>query len=302
MDELLQKIEADTGVPVDMVLRSAEARAAADGVPTEDILAAWAGEAAPAAAPAAAEAPPPPSPDVATPSPEPGTSAPPTGTEEAVDEGSPGVEILEPVAAEPGESAPEAIEEPVPEPVAAAPVFPRWLAAAFVVLPLIAVMYAIILPSGPECGASGQLEVDPATGLAVNCDGTPFGAAMASFFAIGETVFEERCVACHSADGSGGVGPAFVGGAILTTFPQDQCSDHVTWVELGSSGWPEATYGANQKPVGGSGAAMPGFGGVLTPEELQAVALYERVQFGEQPLAEAEADCGLVEGEVVAAP
>ena len=42
---------------------------------------------------------------------------------------------------------------------------------------------------------------------------------------------------------------------------------------------------------------MPGYDGVLTPEQIAAVSLYERVQFGGQPLEEAEVDCGLVEGE-----
>ena len=36
---------------------------------------------------------------------------------------------------------------------------------------------------------------------------------------------------------------------------------------------------------------------MLTPEQIAAVSLYERVQFGGQVLEEAELDCGLVEGE-----
>ncbi|NIS28544.1 MAG: hypothetical protein GWO04_00630 [Actinobacteria bacterium] len=49
---------------------------------------------------------------------------------------------------------------------------------------------------------------------------------------------------------------------------------------------------------------MPGFEGTLTDEELAAVALYERVAFGGQALADAEADCGLAgeDQEMAAAP
>ena len=49
---------------------------------------------------------------------------------------------------------------------------------------------------------------------------------------------------------------------------------------------------------------MPGYEGSLTPEEIAAVSLYERVAFGGQPLDEAQIDCGLVvpEGEEGAEP
>ena len=83
---------------------------------------------------------------------------------------------------------------------------------------------------------------------------------------------------------------------MLATFPVDSCSDHVEGVTLGTANWPEATYGATNKPVGGSGAVMPGFEGTLDPEEIAAVALYERVAFGGQDLDAALADCGLGEG------
>jgi hypothetical protein len=33
----------------------------------------------------------------------------------------------------------------------------------------------------------------------------------------------------------------------------------------------------------------------MTEEQLASVALYERVAFGDQPLEEAEADCGLTD-------
>jgi mono/diheme cytochrome c family protein len=173
--------------------------------------------------------------------------------------------------------------------------YPAWLAAAFVLIPLLAVAYILVVPNGPDCGTAGQLDVDPATGLAVNCDGSEYGSSTADYFAAGAAIYAQ-CAACHSADGSGGVGPAFNGGAVLATFPSGQCADHIAWVGLGTANWPEATYGANNTPVGSIGV-MPGFAGSLSEQQLAEVSLYERVQFGGQPLEEAEVECGLVEGE-----
>jgi hypothetical protein len=67
-------------------------------------------------------------------------------------------------------------------------------------------------------------------------------------------------------------------------------------VTLGTAGWGAEignTYGANGKTVGGFGV-MPGFGSgaqALSEVEIAQVAIYERVAFGEQDLAAAEADC-----------
>ena len=49
---------------------------------------------------------------------------------------------------------------------------------------------------------------------------------------------------------------------------------------------------------------MPGYEATLTPEQIAAVSLYERVAFGGQPLEEAQIDCGLVvpEGEEADTP
>jgi mono/diheme cytochrome c family protein len=158
---------------------------------------------------------------------------------------------------------------------------------------LLAVTYILVSPNGPDCGTAGQLKVDPATGLAVNCDGSEYGGSSVDFFAQGAGIYAQ-CAACHGANGGGGVGPAFTGGAVLATFPA--CTDHVVWVTLGTANFPDPTYGATNKPVGGGGL-MPGYEGALTEEQIASVSLYERVAFGGQPLEEAEIDCGLVEGE-----
>jgi mono/diheme cytochrome c family protein len=307
MDELIEKAAAARGLPAAMVERSAAARAKAEGKSVEAVLREWAGEepgddtaAEPAAETVPAEA---------TPSTEEGDS----GAEPADEPASgPKVEVIGPETDEPAAEGGEAdVEEPEPEPeapvgpkgVPALSGFPGWLAAVFLVVPAIAVLYAVLAPDGPECGVAGQLEVDPVTGEAVNCDGTPWGEDAVDNFALGEELYVGRCASCHGANGGGGVGPGFTGGAVLATFPAGSCATedgHIAWVTLGSTGWPDPTYGATSKPVGGVGT-MPPFGEALTEQELAAVVLYERVAFGGEALADAEADCGLT-GEVTATP
>ncbi len=78
---------------------------------------------------------------------------------------------------------------------------------------------------------------------------------------------------------------------ILVTFPD--CDSHRKWVGLGSAGWKEEvgdTYGSTDKEIKG---AMPAFAESLTPEQIQQVAVYERVRFGESDLEAERAACGL---------
>jgi mono/diheme cytochrome c family protein len=311
MEELLKKVAEIRGLPVSMIERSAAARAKAEGTTVEAVLREWAGEDAQPVAGEAAD-----TSDAATAGADgeaaPAEEAAEVPAEADAEEPGPKVEVLAPeatddgaVAAAAGEEEPPAAEEPVgPQGAPALRGFPRWLAAAFLVIPAVAVFYALLAPDGPGCGEAGQLDVDPATGEAVNCDGTPWGEAEVDFFTLGEELYAAQCASCHGATGGGGVGPGFTGGSVLVTFPAGSCAaedGHIAWVSLGSSGWPEPTYGAPAKPVGGVGA-MPPFGEALTEEELAAVVLYERVAFGGEDLAEAETDCGLTEEPVTAAP
>ena len=214
-------------------------------------------------------------------SPEGETSAAPAGSSAGAPASAPPAPSAAPVVA---------TEEPVAEADDLQPVFagfPRWLAASFIIIPMIALLYAGLAPNGPDCGTSGQLAINPISGEAQSC-----GGDASPFFTLGEAIYEANCVACHSADGSGGVGPSFLGGAVLQTF--SACTDHIEWVSIGSNEWPNATYGDAGKPVGGVGV-MPGYQSSLSEQEIAAVALYERVAFGGQNIAEAEAACGLVE-------
>ena len=282
------------GIPESMVRRSAAARAKAQGVEADAVLMEWAGVDVAPAAPASAA--------TSTPA---STSAPASTAVEPT-----------PAAAAPAESAPVAVVEPevlgssdeVASPSTSEPsdpfeskqeataggALPRWLAALFVLVPAFAIGYALFLPNGPNCGDAGSLAIDPVTGLAVNCDGSEFGAEFVDLFSLGSEIYDGAgCAACHGPNGGGiATFPAFTGGALLATFPQDSCSTQVEWIALGTTGWPESTYGANEKPVGGSGAVMPGFDSSLSSEEMAAVAIYERVAFGGQELEDALLDCG----------
>ncbi len=297
MEELIQRAAEQLGYPAGMVERSARARAQAQGISVEAVLAGWLGEDAPAgaaAAPATAAAP---------------AAAAPAGEAPAAADApsGPAVEVLAPAAAPPPLPAPAAGPDPdedeEDEERSSRFAVPVWLAAAFVAIPLIAVVYALFLPNGPGCGSGAVLALDPETGEAVNCDGSEYGTEALDFVSMGAEMYG-TCGGCHGPTG-GGIGqfPAFTGGEVLATFPLGQCESHVQWVLLGTERWPEPTYGANEKPVGGSGALMPGFEGTPGWDELaiRAVVLYERVAFGLQDAAEAEVDCGLVtaEGEMV---
>lgn len=97
------------------------------------------------------------------------------------------------------------------------------------------------------------------------------------------------CAACHGKQGEGGAGPALTN--VLVTFPD--CDTHRKWVGLGSARWKEEvgpTYGSANSEIKG---AMPAFAASLTPEQIQQVALYERVRFGESDLGTERTACGL---------
>ncbi len=306
-EQLLAAASSALSAPSEIVGRSARARATAEGVGPEQILARWAGvdadatSAAPAAPPAAVEAAPAAAPVEA--------AAPPQAQE--LD-----VEVVAPMSEERPEPEPEPAPEPEPEQVLVGSAgievtkrqsLPKWLAASFFVVPLVALFYVASFASGPQCGNGGALAIDPVTGVAENCDGSEYGSLGGNVLEQGAALYLAEalpsCQACHGAEGGGGTGPALAGGAVVETFPA--CADHILWVALGTSGWRGErgdTYGAQAKPVGGGGI-MPSYEAAgLTPEEIAAVVLFERVSFGGQDAAAAEADCFPDEEGAEAAP
>ena len=295
MSDLVNKVAEILNAPVDLVQRSAEARAAASGVSVDDVLNSWAGGESVAASTPKEEVP----------------------VEETVVE-----EVVEEVLEEVVEEAPT--EEKTEAPIAAAVtkqvtksvsfanetmgikinsenLLPKWLNFSFIIIPLFILIGLISSSNTQDCGERGMLNVDRKSQEAVNCDGSPYeGRGVAAtntinYIALGQEVYAgaAACAGCHGGGGGGGVGPAFIGGALYTTFPT--CADHTKWIQLGSAGWQAEvgpTYGAEDTvSIGG----MPGFQGKLTEDELYAVVVFERVVFGGGNTEEVLRDCGLLE-------
>ena len=298
MGELLAKVAEILGAPETLVQRSAEARAEASGNTVEEVLQSWAGGEAIAPSAPAAE----------TPVEE--------VKEEVVVEEAPVEEVKEEVVVEDAPVAKSVTTkvETVIKKVSMAnntmgiklntdTTLPRWLNFSFMIIPVFILIGMINTSGAQECGVNGILDVDRKSQQTVNCDGSPFeGKGVAStnavnYVAVGQQVYSgaAACAGCHGANGGGGVGPSFIGGALYTTFPT--CADHAKWIQLGSAGWQAevgAAYGAEDTiSIGG----MPGFQGKLTEEELMAVVVFERVVFGGGNTEEVLIDCGLLETE-----
>jgi cytochrome c oxidase subunit 2 len=75
----------------------------------------------------------------------------------------------------------------------------------------------------------------------------------------GKAVYERNCLACHGANGEGGVGTAIAGSAIAT-------GDLGVHLNVGVNGVP--------------GTAMQAFGGQLNDVDMAAVITYQRNAFG----------------------
>ena len=96
----------------------------------------------------------------------------------------------------------------------------------------------------------------------------------------GETLFKANCARCHTNGfsygepdemGGGAFGPSLTGGATLRQFPDEELMHE--FITTGSEyGKPYGTRGQG----GNEGGGMPGFGSVLTKEQIQAIIEYER--------------------------
>ena len=281
MSELLKKVAKLLGVPEDLIQRSAEARADASGKSPEEVLQSWSGGEA----------------------------------VESVEE------TVEEVEEKPHEETVEEVEEkPHEETVIVSSLdknvviankalgirersditIPRWINVTFVIIPVLLLIGLINTSNVQECGENGILSVDRKTQTTVNCDGSKFEGKLVSinkvnYIALGQEIYSgsAACAGCHGSNGGGGVGPAFIGGELYTTFPT--CSEHVKWVQLGSSGWQSevgSEYGSSNKiSIGG----MPTFQGKLSDEEIRSVVAFERVIFGGETTDAVLEDCGLVD-------
>lgn len=104
--------------------------------------------------------------------------------------------------------------------------------------------------------------------------------ALANYGLDGRALFEGYCARCHTKGwsygepevmGGGAFGPSLVDGATLRQFPNIE--DHVEFVATGTQyGKPYGTRGVGGNEAGG----MPGFGKLLTAEQIRAIVEYER--------------------------
>lgn len=295
---------AALGVPEAIVKRSAEARAKESGASVDEILAAWAGG---SSAPTASTPPPAPA-TTETPAPSAAETGPIAAAVSATPEPPPSLGVVDPAPVPTEVNAQEALRYPAVVTVPSAGLLertvgsvPRWLAAAFMILPLFGLLQ-LASASSLDCGQGTELAVDRVTGVLENCDGTPFEGRGApggtpDFVTLGGEIFAGQvvtaanCAGCHGPAGQGGTGPALTG--VVTTFAS--CVDHIEWVTKGSSGFQaegRTTYGDLNKPIAGG---MPSFAASLTPEQIAAVSAFERVRFGGADPTTVLADCGLVE-------
>ncbi len=98
--------------------------------------------------------------------------------------------------------------------------------------------------------------------LAIGLGGSSSSAASpndAVSLLTGQRIYATSCASCHGTDGEGRVGPALGGGAVVENYPD--IADQMSVIAAGRN-------------------AMPSFGGQLTPEEIESVALFERDQLG----------------------
>jgi cytochrome c553 len=299
MSDLVNKVAELLNAPVDLVQRSAEARAAASGTTVDAVLSSWAGGESVASAAPAAEVPKEETPveeEVVEETPVEEEVVEETPVEEKVLAGTSSAvfKVSKPVSY---------VNETMDIKTNADAKLPRWLNVSFIVIPVFILIGLISASNTQECGERGILDIDRKSQQSVNCDGSPFeGKGVAAtntinYVALGQQVYSggAACAGCHGAGGGGGVGPAFTGGALYTTFPT--CADHTKWIQLGSANWQSEvgpTYGAEDTvSIGG----MPGFQGKLTEDELYAVVVFERVVFGGGDTEEVLADCGLLESD-----
>jgi mono/diheme cytochrome c family protein len=203
-----------------------------------------------------------------------GEDAPDAGDAAAGQEAAPAEPAATPAttaAAPPAETTPPPAPEPEPvRPEVAAYQnrrrIPYWAMPVLAFLPLWAYMYQATLEP-PPAGETGPM-------------------------AVGEEAYNS-CAACHAASG-GGTGSFPALDAVAETFPDFR--DHLMWVRVGSQGWPGDTYGATDETKNGG---MPAHNaGVLSAEDLAAVVLYERVQFGGLTEEEEEDLVAVAEGEM----
>ncbi len=149
-----------------------------------------------------------------------------------------------------------------------------WLTAFYLAVSIWGVWFLVYHSSGIP-GTFGKGAASPAA-LAAAPGASPTAAPPGGEGALlsrGKEVFDANCASCHGPGGTGGVGPAFVGGKVKVCFPTAE--EQLAFVKVGTQQRKGARYGAADSCVARLGD-MPSWGGVLSEEELRAVVAYTR--------------------------
>ena len=104
-------------------------------------------------------------------------------------------------------------------------------------------LLALIVPILAACGGGDD-----------NGDAAPSDPVLAR----GQDVYRQNCAQCHGSRGGGGSGPKLAE-VVASRYPN--IDDHITII------------------TDGKGGGMPGFGEKLSPEDIEAVARWEREGF-----------------------
>ena len=189
MSELVNKVAEILNAPIDLVQRSAEARAAASGKSVDEVLSSWAGgESIEASAPVE-EAP----------------------VEEKPVEEAP-VENVTTTVTQKITNSYSVVNETMGIKTNPETLLPKWLNFSFIVIPLFILVGLISSSNTQECGERGMLNIDRKSQQAVNCDGSPYeGRGVAAtntinYIALGQEVYAgaAACAGCHGGGGGGG--------------------------------------------------------------------------------------------------
>ena len=189
MSELVNKVAEILNAPVDLVQRSAEARAQASGISVDEVLNSWAGgESVTASAPKAE--------DTVEVAPK---------EEVVIEEETQEQDAIE-VAPKEEVAIPVTVTKPVTKSISFANetmgikinsenLLPKWLNFSFIIIPLFILVGLISSSNTQECGERGMLNVDRKSQEAVNCDGSPYeGKGVAAtntinYIALGQEVY-----------------------------------------------------------------------------------------------------------------
>ncbi len=152
---------------------------------------------------------------------------------------------------------------------------PSWWLATFYITIIFAVLYFIHFQLGSGLGSNEELakdiqEVEMQKHANGGGSSVPTEALLAAAFqdtqklSAGKQVFAEKCLACHAADGGGGIGP--------------NLTDKF-WIH-GDGKLPSIAKVVSE---GVADKGMPPWGSMLKPEELVNVAVYVKSLQGTHP-------------------